>query len=106
MQPMYHQDAQASNWYYDQANAHAMYSANAYNNYKTDYNCLNQPVPPPPVAVAPPIHQPIDTSTMYNGTNYYYHPQTNPDPYAINHQMNPSLDYQHSNFHTNYHNNM
>jgi hypothetical protein len=104
MQQMYpHQpQAQPNDWYYDPniQQPHAMYN-NSYNNYKTDYNCLNNQQPAP-------IH-PTDPS-LYNGANYYY-PQNPPDAYAAppqQHQMNhhPQMDYQHSNYHQNYHSSM
>lgn len=99
---MYHHQAQPNDWYYDpnQHQTHGMYN-NAYNNYKTDYNCLNQP--------PAPIHQPnADPSLYNNGGNYYYPQNPPPDVYAANsqHQMNPQIDYQHSNYHQNYHNPM
>lgn len=104
MQPMYHhqQQAQPAEWYYD-PNAHQPHGLynNTYNNYKTDFNCLNQP--------PAPIHHPSTDPSMYNGGSYYY-PQNPPaDPYATAAQQqmsHPQMDYQHSNYHQNYHNSM
>jgi|SRR5690349_16414157 len=101
MQPMYHQP-QPTEWYYDpnqqHPQTHAMYN-NAYNNYKTDFNCLNQP--------PAPIQNP--STDPYNGANNYYYQQNPPpvDPYATSQQQlnHPQMDYQHSNYHQNYHNN-
>jgi hypothetical protein len=104
MQPMYHHQppqAQPTEWYYP--NHHQPHGYNAYNNYKTDYNCLNQP--PAPIPSSDP--------SMYNGVNNYYYPQNPPtnDPYANAAQAtahpqpqmaHPQIDYQHSNYHQNY----
>lgn len=121
MQPMHHQhypQAQPTDWsnYYDPQQQHAIYN-NSYNNYK-DYNCLNQPQQQPPIP--PQVHP--DPSTMYNGSNYYYHYQQSqiPDPYHQQQQQQPlapphhlqqqqqhlptsGIDYQqqHSNYHQN-----
>jgi hypothetical protein len=97
--------AQPNDWYYDpnQHQSQGMYN-NAYNNYKTDYNCLNQP--------PAPIHQPNADPSLYNGGNYYYsHNPPDADPYNVanpQHQMNhhTQTDYHHSNYHQNYHNPM
>lgn len=76
----------ATDWanYYDPNQQHGMYN-NTYNNYKTDYNCLNQQQQQPP----PTTHQNPADPAMYNGSNYYYYPQV-PDPY-INHQQQQQM---------------
>lgn len=103
---MYHQpqpQVQPTEWYYDpnhhQHQPHGLYN-NAYN-YKTDFNCLNQP--------PAPIHPNADPSIYNNGVNYYYPQNPAADPYShtpqqqINH---PEMDYhQLSNYHQNFHNN-
>lgn len=106
-QPQSHQPDWST--YYDpnQQHHHGMYN-NTYNNYKTDYNCLNQP----PTHIQP-HHQNTDPSAMYNGGNYYYYPQTQvPDPYV--NQLTPQSDYNTTNInhhqqqqqqHSNYQNN-
>jgi hypothetical protein len=107
---MYHQPNEWS--YYDPNQQHGMYN-NTYNNYKTDYNCLNQP--PPQTHQIHQQQQPsTDPSTMYNGANYNYYYQT-PDPYAAaaaaaanHHQTHPhhiQADYTNINHHSNYQNN-
>jgi hypothetical protein len=99
--------AQPTDWsnYYD----HAMYN-NSYNNYKTDYNCLNQPQQHHHPPLSQSIHQSTDPA-MYNGVNnYYYYPQQQPqqpDPYINQNQpqQHPAgMEYQHSN--TSFQNNM
>ena len=107
MQPMYHQpqpQAQPTEWYYDpnhhQHQPHGLYN-NSYN-YKTDFNCLNQP--------PAPIHPNADPSIYNNGVNYYYPQNPAADPYSNTTQQqinnHPQMDYhQHSNYHQNFHNN-
>lgn len=62
----------ATDWskYYNPNQQHGMYN-NTYNNYKTDYNCLNQQQqqPPPPTTHLQTHQNPGDPS-MYNGSNY------------------------------------
>lgn len=101
-QPMYHQQqAPSAEYYYDPNHQpHQLHEGynNAYNNYKTDFNCLNNQPPAP-------IHPNTDPS-MYNGVNPYYYPNpTTGDPYA-NNATQQQMDYQHSNYHQNYHNSM
>lgn len=122
-----------NDWYYaeqqQQQQQNHMY--NNYNNfnYKTDFNCLNHQQPA--VAQQPLLphtqqqrqqqpeiqsHQQFHNSGIYNGANQYYQQQQqqqlqqypqNPNPYtAIQQNINhpATMDYQHSNYHTNYHN--
>lgn len=95
----------APTWDYNQQ--HAIYN-NTYNNYKTEYNCLNQPpapAPPQQPSIAAPQthihHQSTDPSTIYNGANYNYYYQT-PDPHQVHHLQ---ADYTNINHHSNYQNN-
>lgn len=95
-----YQQAPSAEYYYDPNNhqqhqVHEGYN-NAYNNYKNDFNCLNNQPPPP-------IHPNTDPS-LYNGSNYYYPQNPTSDPYANTSQQ--QMDYQHSNYHQNYHNSM
>lgn len=102
-QTMYHQQqAPSAEYYYDpnhqqQHQLHEGYN-NAYNNYKTEFNCLNNQPPAP-------IHPNTDPS-MYNGVNYYYSHNPTGDPYAANNAPQQQMDYQHSNYHQNFHNPM
>lgn len=123
MQQMYpHQpppQSQPNEWYYDpnihhqqqQQAPHAVYN-NSYNNYKTDFNCLNNQPP------APIHHHPNTDPSLYNGVNYYYPQNPVADPYVtsplpipqqqqqqVNHHPQ-QMDYQHSNYHQNYHSSM
>lgn len=98
--PHAQQPTEWSNYYDPSQHQHAMYN-NSYNNYKTDYNCLNQP----PQA----MHQSTDPAMYNNGANnYYYYPQQQqPDPYINqNQQQHPAgMEYQHPN-NSSFQNNM
>lgn len=114
MSSIYHHQ-QPAEWYYgdpnqhhhqQQAQPHDLYN-NSYNNYKTDYNnCLNnQPIAQP----APLHHHPHTTGdpSMYNG---YYYPAADYAAAVSQHQQqqitHPQMDFQHSNYHQNYHSSM